>query len=122
MRQQHDTMLFYAKDPGDSTIDPKACDRIPSMAPGLIGEEQAARGKSPADVWWRTIVPPTGREKTGYPTQKPLGILRRIITVHTRPGDLARSISSPAAGRPASPPPSLAAASSGATRIPRRSR
>ena len=58
------------------------------MAPGLVGEEKAARGKSPTDVWWHTIVSPTGREKTGYPTQKPLGILRRLIKVHTRPGDV----------------------------------
>jgi plasmid maintenance system antidote protein VapI len=58
------------------------------MAPGLVGEEKAERGKSPTDVWWHTIVSPTGREKTGYPTQKPLGILRRLIKVHTKPGDV----------------------------------
>jgi site-specific DNA-methyltransferase (adenine-specific) len=58
------------------------------MAPGLVGPEKAARGKTPTDVWWQTIVSPTGKEKTGYATQKPLGILERIVRVHSRPGDL----------------------------------
>ena len=58
------------------------------MAPGLVGPEKAARGKTPTDVWWNTIVSPTGREKTGYPTQKPLRILERIVRVHSEPGDL----------------------------------
>ena len=58
------------------------------MAPGLVGPEKAARGKTPTDVWWHTIVPTNGREKRGYPTQKPLGILRRIVKVHSRPGDV----------------------------------
>ena len=62
-------------------------DRIPYMAPGLVGAEKAAKGKTPTDVWWHTIVPTAGKERTGYPTQKPLGILRRIIAVHTNPGD-----------------------------------
>lgn len=57
------------------------------MAPGLVGAEKAARGKTPTDVWWHTIVSPTGREKTGYPTQKPEGILRRMIQASTREGD-----------------------------------
>jgi site-specific DNA-methyltransferase (adenine-specific) len=57
------------------------------MAPDLVGQEKAERGKTPTDVWWHTIVPTNGREKTGYPTQKPLGILRRIISVHSEPGD-----------------------------------
>ena len=57
------------------------------MAPGLVGAEKAARGKTPTDVWWHTIVSPTGKEKTGYPTQKPLGILERIVRVHSNPGD-----------------------------------
>ena len=62
-------------------------DRIPYMAPGLVGKEKAARGKTPTDVWWHTIVPTQGKERTGYPTQKPLGVLRRLLKVHTRPGD-----------------------------------
>ena len=57
------------------------------MAPGLVGAEKAARGKTPTDVWWHTIVSPTGKEKTGYPTQKPLGILERIVRVHSNPGE-----------------------------------
>ena len=58
------------------------------MAPGLVGPEKAARGKTPTDVWWHTIVSPNGREKTGYATQKPLGVVGRIVRVHTNPGDL----------------------------------
>jgi site-specific DNA-methyltransferase (adenine-specific) len=63
-------------------------DRIPYMAPGLVGPEKAARGKTPTDVWWHTIVPPGGKERTGYPTQKPLGVLERFIKVHSAPGDV----------------------------------
>jgi site-specific DNA-methyltransferase (adenine-specific) len=40
----------------------------------------------PTDVWWHTIVSPTGNEKTGYATQKPLGILRRIIQASSAEG------------------------------------
>ncbi|MHC5023966.1 MAG: DNA-methyltransferase [Planctomycetota bacterium] len=85
---KHDTILWYALDPGDYMFDHDAMDRIPYMAPGLVTPEKAARGKTPTDVWWHTIVPTNGREKTGYPTQKPLGILERIIRVHTKPGDV----------------------------------
>jgi site-specific DNA-methyltransferase (adenine-specific) len=65
-----------------------AIDRIPYLAPGLVTPEKAARGKTPTDVWWQTIVPTNSREKTGYPTQKPLAILERIVKVHSEPGDV----------------------------------
>ncbi|MCA9634822.1 MAG: site-specific DNA-methyltransferase [Myxococcales bacterium] len=84
---KHDTILWYARDPRRYVFNYEAIDRIPYMAPGLVGAEKAARGKTPTDVWWHTIVSPNGREKTGYPTQKPLGILRRIVEVHSAPGD-----------------------------------
>jgi site-specific DNA-methyltransferase (adenine-specific) len=84
---KHDNILWYAKDPKEYTFHLDASDRIPYMAPGLVGAEKAARGKTPTDVWWHTIVSPTGKEKTGYPTQKPLGILERIVRVHSNPGD-----------------------------------
>lgn len=77
---KHDNILFFAKDPRAYYFDVSEVDRIPYMAPGLVGPEKAARGKLPTDTWWHTIVSPTGKEKLGYPTQKPLGILRRIIT------------------------------------------
>ncbi|MBI5155215.1 site-specific DNA-methyltransferase [Candidatus Poribacteria bacterium] len=83
---KHDNILWYAKDPGDYTFRFEDMDRIPYMAPGLVGAEKAARGKTPTDTWWNTIVSPNGREKTGYPTQKPLAILRRIVRVHSNPG------------------------------------
>jgi site-specific DNA-methyltransferase (adenine-specific) len=76
---KHDTILFYAKDPARYFFDADAVDRIPYMAPGLVGPEKAARGKLPTDTWWHTIVSPTGKEKLGYPTQKPLGVIRRIV-------------------------------------------
>ncbi|MCC7536354.1 MAG: site-specific DNA-methyltransferase [Deltaproteobacteria bacterium] len=85
---KHDTLLWYVVDPGDYVFERDAMDRIPYMAPGLVSPEKAARGKTPTDVWWHTIVPTNSREKTGYPTQKPLGILRRIVAVHSRPGDV----------------------------------
>ncbi|MBQ6341806.1 MAG: site-specific DNA-methyltransferase [Anaerolineaceae bacterium] len=85
---KHDNILYYAKDPEHYTFNYEAIDRIPYMAPGLVGPEKAAKGKTPTDTWWHTIVSPTGKEKTGYPTQKPEGILRRIISASSNPGDL----------------------------------
>jgi len=85
---KHDNILWYAKDPKDYQFHLEQVDRIPYMAPGLVGPEKAARGKTPTDTWWHTIVSPNGSEKTGYPTQKPRGILDRIVKVHSRPGDL----------------------------------
>ena len=85
---KHDVIFWYALDPKDYVFAYDAMDRIPYMAPGLVGEEKAARGKTPSDVWWHTIVSPNGKEKTGYATQKPLGVLERIVKVHSRPGDL----------------------------------
>ena len=85
---KHDTILWYAVDPARYAFDFAAMERIPYAAPGLVGPEKAARGKTPTDVWWHTIVPTNGRERTGYATQKPLGILSRIVAVHSRPGDL----------------------------------
>ncbi len=84
---KHDTIFWYAKDPKRYTFNFAEMDRIPYMAPGLVTKEKAARGKTPTDVWWHTIVAPGGKEKTGYPTQKPLGILERIVKVHSNPGD-----------------------------------
>jgi site-specific DNA-methyltransferase (adenine-specific) len=74
--------------PEDYVFNFEAMDRIPYMAPGLVTKEKAERGKTPTDVWWHTIVPTHGKEKTGYPTQKPLGILHRLVKVHSRPGDI----------------------------------
>ena len=85
---KHDNILWYAKDAGNYTFNYDAIDRIPYMAPGLVGKEKAARGKLPTDTWWHTIVPTGGKEKTGYPTQKPLGVLRRIIAASSNPGDV----------------------------------
>lgn len=84
---KHDNILWYANDPKSYTFRFDAMERIPYMAPGLVSKEKAARGKTPTDVWWHTIVPTSGRERTGYPTQKPLGVLRRIVEVHANPGD-----------------------------------
>jgi site-specific DNA-methyltransferase (adenine-specific) len=84
---KHDTILVYVKDPERYFFDSSAVDREPYMAPGLVTPEKAAAGKLPTDVWWHTIVSPTGREKTGYPTQKPEGVLRRIMQASSRPGD-----------------------------------
>ncbi len=85
---KHDNILVYVKDPRNYTFNVDSLDRIPYMAPSLVGPEKAARGKTPTDTWFNTIVPTNSREKTGYPTQKPLAILRRIITASSNPGDL----------------------------------
>ncbi len=84
---KHDNILVYVKDPAHYTFNVEAIERIPYMAPGLVGREKAARGKLPTDTWWHTIVPTNGKEKTGYPTQKPLGVLKRIIEASSHPGD-----------------------------------
>ncbi|CAB4536605.1 unannotated protein [freshwater metagenome] len=84
---KHDTILVYVKNPAAYFFDSGEVDREPYMAPGLVTAEKVARGKLPTDVWWHTIVSPTGKEKTGYATQKPVGILRRMIAASSRPGD-----------------------------------
>jgi site-specific DNA-methyltransferase (adenine-specific) len=85
---KHDTILVYVRDRSRYFFDAGAVERIPYMAPGLVGKEKAARGKLPTDTWWHTIVPPGGKERTGYPTQKPLGILRRIVQASSPAGGL----------------------------------
>ena len=85
---KHDNILFYARDPGHYTFNVDDIEREPYMAPGLVGPEKAARGKLPTDVWWHTIVATNGAEKMGYPTQKPLGVINRIVTASSNPGDL----------------------------------
>jgi site-specific DNA-methyltransferase (adenine-specific) len=85
---KHDTILVYVRDRDAYHFDLEAVEREPYLAPGLVTAEKAARGKAPTDVWWHTIVSPTGREKTGYPTQKPEGLVRRMVQASTRPGDL----------------------------------
>lgn len=84
---KHDTIFWYAKDPKDYTFNYDEVERIPYMAPSLVGPEKAARGKTLTDTWWHTIVPTNSKEKTGYATQKPLGLIQRIVKVHSNPGD-----------------------------------
>jgi len=84
---KHDTILVYVRDPDRYWFDSEAVEREPYMAPGLVTPEKAARGKLPTDCWWHTIVPTSGRERTGYPTQKPEGLVRRMVQASTRPGD-----------------------------------
>jgi site-specific DNA-methyltransferase (adenine-specific) len=83
---KHDTILVYVRDVSAYLFDAEAVEREPYMAPGLVGPEKAARGKRPTDTWWHTIVPTNGSERTGYPTQKPEGVLRRIVSASSRPG------------------------------------
>ena len=85
---KHDSILLYVKNPDDYVFNYDDIDRVPYMAPGLVGPEKAARGKLPTDTWWHTIVPTNGKEKTGYPTQKPIGILKRMILASSNPGDV----------------------------------
>jgi site-specific DNA-methyltransferase (adenine-specific) len=85
---KHDTILVYVRDPQRYLFCSDQVEREPYMAPGLVTAERAARGKLPTDVWWHTIVSPTGREKTGYPTQKPIGLVRRMLQASSQPGDL----------------------------------
>lgn len=85
---KHDNILWYTKSASNYTFNYAEMDRIPYMAPGLVSKEKAAKGKTPTDVWWHTIVPTNGKERTGYPTQKPLGVLNRIIRIHSNPGDI----------------------------------
>jgi len=83
---KHDTILVYVRDRARYHFDDAEVDREPYMAPGLVGPEKTARGKRPSDCWWHTIVPTNSREKTGYPTQKPEGIVRRMVAASSRPG------------------------------------
>lgn len=83
---KHDNILLWAKQRGNHVFNVDDIDREPYMAPGMVTAEKAARGKLPTDCWWHTIVSPTGREKTGYPTQKPLPLLERIVRASSPPG------------------------------------
>jgi site-specific DNA-methyltransferase (adenine-specific) len=83
---KHDTILVYVRDPARYHFDSDAVEREPYMAPGLVTAEKAARGKLPTSVWWHTIVPTTGAERTGYPTQKPEGVVRRMVAASSLPG------------------------------------
>lgn len=85
---KHDNILYYAKDAHNYVFNTDDIDRIPYMAPGLVGKDKAERGKLPTDTWWHTIVATNGREKTGYPTQKPLGVINRIVQASSNPGDM----------------------------------
>lgn len=85
---KHDNILLYVKDPKNYVFNNDDIERIPYMAPGLVGPEKAKRGKLPTDTWWHTIVAPQGKERTGYPTQKPLGVVRRAIMASSNPGDI----------------------------------
>jgi site-specific DNA-methyltransferase (adenine-specific) len=83
---KHDTILVYVRDPAAYHFDDAEVDREPYMAPGLVTPEKRARGKRPSDTWWHTIVPTNGHERTGYPTQKPEGVVRRMVAASSRPG------------------------------------
>jgi len=83
---KHDNILWYTREASGYVFRLDEADRIPYMAPALVGADKAARGKTPTDTWWHTIVSPTGKEKTGYPTQKPVRLLERIVAVHSAPG------------------------------------
>jgi site-specific DNA-methyltransferase (adenine-specific) len=85
---KHDNILVYVRNPRDYVFNVAEIERIPYMAPGLVGPDKARNGKLPTDTWWHTIVSPTGREKTGYPTQKPIGIIKRILMASSNAGDL----------------------------------
>ena len=85
---KHDNILLYVKDPSNYVFNIDEIERIPYMAPGLVGKEKAARGKLPTDTWWHTIVGTNSNEKTGYPTQKPLAIIRWIVQASSQPGDV----------------------------------
>jgi site-specific DNA-methyltransferase (adenine-specific) len=85
---KHDNILVYVKDPKNYMFNVEEIERIAYMAPGLVGPEKAERGKLPTDTWWHTIVPTNGKEKTGYPTQKPLGILKRVVQASSKRGDV----------------------------------
>ncbi|HXA28636.1 MAG TPA: site-specific DNA-methyltransferase [Candidatus Angelobacter sp.] len=85
---KHDVLLVYVRDPERYHFDTAEVARLPYMAPSLVTPEKALRGKLPTDVWWHTIVPTNSRERTGYPTQKPLGVLRRVVAASSKPGDL----------------------------------
>ena len=89
---KHDTILVYVKHAGAHLFDQDQIERVPYLAPGLVGPEKAARGKLPTDVWWHTIVPTSGREKTGYPTQKPEGVLRRVLHAVVAAGGLGAGL------------------------------
>lgn len=85
--RKHNNVLYYVKDTENYTFDISQTDFLPYLAPKLVSKEKAERGKVPTDTWFMTIVPTNGHEKTGYPTQKPEALLRRILACHCKTGD-----------------------------------
>ena len=84
---RHDPRLREAT-PAATSSTPRRSTASRTWRPAWSRRSRRARGKRPSGVWWHTIVSPTGREKTGYPTQKPEGIVRRMVQASTAPGDL----------------------------------
>jgi len=98
---KHDNILFYVKDPTNYIFNTSELDREKYMAPGLVGLEKSKRGKLPTDTWWwgyvgkrntdtwwQTIVGTSSKERLGYPTQKPIRVIDRIIKASSQPGSI----------------------------------
>ncbi len=84
---KHDIIFWYSLDPDAYTFNRLDEVKIPYIARKKPGSYQDVVGKFPTDVWWNSICQPNGPERTGYPTQKPVAILDRIVKVHSNPGD-----------------------------------
>ena len=95
--RKHDTILFYSKTDdykfyADRVRVPYASNTVEtfksSPKAGFGKKPDLERGKVPEDWWYFPVVARLHQERTGYPTQKPEGLLERIILSSTDPGDL----------------------------------
>jgi site-specific DNA-methyltransferase (adenine-specific) len=95
--RKHDTILVYTKS-NQYTFNADAV-RVPyddatiktfasSPKAGFGKVPNLKRGKVPEDWWYFPVVARLHNERTGYPTQKPEALLKRIILASSNPGDL----------------------------------
>jgi DNA modification methylase len=95
--RKHDTILAYVKS-GDYTFNVDAV-REPynkntvktfksSPKAGFGKVPDLERGKVPEDWWYFPVVARLHNERTGYPTQKPVGLLERIVLASSNSGDI----------------------------------
>jgi site-specific DNA-methyltransferase (adenine-specific) len=99
--RKHDTILFYARS-REAVFHAERGEVTPAMeAKYTHVDEQGRRfqqnhgkryylqgGKRLDDVWSIPAIAPTARERVGWPTQKPLALLERIVAAASNPGDI----------------------------------
>ncbi len=90
--RKHDTILYYTR---SATTWKFYADRVREPYKWTDGQPRAdgsardyTRGKLPDDVWQHHALLPWAKESLGYPTQKPMALLTRLLLATTDAGDV----------------------------------